>query len=39
MPDLIFNEVLWQGLKGVPAPPATHAAFVTAVAKKLKDDD
>ena len=39
VPDLIFNEVLWQGLKGVPAPPATHAAFVTAVAKKLKDDD
>jgi hypothetical protein len=27
VPDLVFNEILWQGLKGKPAPSPTRAAF------------
>jgi len=36
--DRLFNEVLWQGLKGKPAPPSVHAAFIIADNKK-KDND
>lgn len=37
VPDLAFNEVLWQGIKGKAAPAPTRAAFVKASNKK--DDD
>ncbi|MGF7231982.1 bifunctional YncE family protein/alkaline phosphatase family protein, partial [Arachidicoccus sp.] len=30
VPDALFNEVLWKGLKGVDAPAPKHAAFVRA---------
>ena len=38
VPDLIFNEILWQGLKGESAPTPTRAAFLKVNAKKDKDD-
>jgi YVTN family beta-propeller protein len=38
VPDLVFNEVLWQGIKGIPAPAPSRAAFVK-VSKKKKDAD
>ena len=28
VPDLIMNEILWQGIKGKPAPSPVRAAFV-----------
>ena len=28
VPDLVFNEILWQGLKGTPAPSPVRAAFL-----------
>ncbi|SMO53795.1 bifunctional YncE family protein/alkaline phosphatase family protein [Solitalea koreensis] len=37
--DHLFNEVLWQGLKGKSAPSATHAAFIHVDRKKEKDED
>ena len=38
IPDLVFNEILWQGLKGKPAPAPSRAAFVQ-ITKKKKDKD
>ncbi|MDF2191871.1 bifunctional YncE family protein/alkaline phosphatase family protein [Paraflavitalea sp. CAU 1676] len=38
VPDLIFNEILWLGLKGESAPSPTRAAFLT-INKKKDDDD
>lgn len=38
VPDLLFNEVLWKGLKGVSAPAPKHAAFVKASIEKDDDD-
>ncbi|MDR0792683.1 MAG: bifunctional YncE family protein/alkaline phosphatase family protein [Chitinophagaceae bacterium] len=38
VPDLVFNEILWQAIKGKPAPAPKHAAFIKAN-KKDKDDD
>lgn len=37
VPDLVFNEILWLGLKGVSAPTPTRAAFLKVSSKK--DDD
>jgi YVTN family beta-propeller protein len=37
VPDLSFNELLWQGLKGTPAPAPVRSAFLKA--KHQKDDD
>jgi hypothetical protein len=38
VPDLLFNEILWKGIKGdVPLPAPSRAAFVKA--SKDKDDD
>ncbi|HQS06203.1 MAG TPA: alkaline phosphatase family protein, partial [Daejeonella sp.] len=34
VPDLIFNEILWQGIKGKPAPSPVRAAFL-----KINDKD
>ncbi|MBA4196173.1 MAG: hypothetical protein C0459_01335 [Chitinophaga sp.] len=39
VPDLIFNEVLWKGLKGISAPAPARAAFVKLNKKKKDDDD
>ena len=38
VPDNVFNEVLWLGIKGIAAPAPLRAAFVK-LAKKKKDDD
>jgi YVTN family beta-propeller protein len=38
VPDLVFNDVLWLGLKGTLAPAPARAAFVK-LSKKKKDDD
>jgi hypothetical protein len=38
VPDLVFNEILWQAIKGKPAPAPKHAAFIK-TNKKDKDDD
>jgi YVTN family beta-propeller protein len=38
IPDLLFNEILWQGIKGTSAPAPARAAFVK-LGKKKKDDD
>lgn len=38
IPDLLFNEILWQGIKGTSAPAPSRAAFVK-LGKKKKDDD
>lgn len=39
IPDLVFNEILWQGLKGKPAPAPSRAAFVQITQKKKDKDD
>ncbi|MFM2439655.1 MAG: hypothetical protein RLZ16_653 [Bacteroidota bacterium] len=28
VPDLVMNEILWQGIKGIPAPSPVRAAFI-----------
>lgn len=33
VPDLVFNEILWQGIKGKPAPSPVRAAFLKRVRK------
>lgn len=37
VPDLIFNEILWQGIKGKPAPPPVRAAFLNTDEKEDSD--
>ena len=37
VPDLVMNEILWQGIKGKPAPSPVRAAFVKEQPKKDKD--
>jgi len=42
VPDLVFNEILWQGIKGKPAPSPVRAAFLKRNHKKDRgaaDDD
>lgn len=42
VPDLVFNEILWQGIKGKPAPSPVRAAFLKRNHKEdrgIKDDD
>ncbi len=39
VPDLIFNEILWQGIKGKPAPSPVRAAFLNTDKKTDGDDD
>ncbi|MGN6438728.1 MAG: bifunctional YncE family protein/alkaline phosphatase family protein [Agriterribacter sp.] len=41
VPDLVFNEILWQGLKNSPAPSPVRAAFLkfNEKSKRDKDDD
>jgi YVTN family beta-propeller protein len=39
VPDLLFNEVLWKGIKGTSAPAPSRAAFVKLNKKKKDDDD
>ncbi len=42
VPDLVFNEILWQGIKGIPAPSPVRAAFLKRNHREdrgLKDDD
>ena len=42
VPDLVFNEILWQGIKGTSAPSPVRAAFLRRNHKEdrgLKDDD
>jgi YVTN family beta-propeller protein len=42
VPDLVFNDILWQGIKGKPAPSPVRAAFLKTNHKEdrgLKDDD
>lgn len=42
VPDLIFNEILWQGIKRLPAPSPVRAAFLKRNHKEdrgLKEDD
>jgi len=39
VPDLVFNEILWQGLKGTSAPSPKRAAFLKVNNKKEDDDD
>ena len=39
VPDLVFNEVLWQAIKGTNAPAPSRAAFVKVDKKKKKDTD
>jgi hypothetical protein len=39
VPDLEFNIVLWNGLKGTPFPAPKRAAFVNLLKKDDKDDD
>ncbi len=38
VPDLVFNEMLWQGLKGESAPAPKRAAFLK-ISEKKDDDD
>ncbi|WP_293051398.1 bifunctional YncE family protein/alkaline phosphatase family protein [Paludibacter sp.] len=38
VPDLVFNEILWQGLKNAKAPAPMRSAFLN-VQQKDKDDD
>jgi len=38
IPDIAFNQVLWQGLKGKNAPAPSRAAFVKVNKKKDADD-
>lgn len=37
VPDLVMNEILWQGLKGKPAPSPVRAAFIKEQSKVDKD--
>ena len=37
VPDLVLNEILWQGIKGKPAPSPVRAAFIKEQPKKDKD--
>ena len=37
VPDLVMNEILWQGIKGKPAPSPVRAAFVKEQPKKDND--
>lgn len=37
VPDLVFNEILWQGIKGKPAPSPVRAAFLKINDKEDKD--
>lgn len=39
VPDNLFNEVLWQGIKGVAPPAPKRAAFVKTTARMSMDDD
>ncbi len=39
VPDLIFNEILWQGIKGVPSPSPVRAAFLNTDKKDGADKD
>ncbi len=39
VPDLVFNEILWQGIKGTSAPALSRAAFVKLNKKNKKDND
>lgn len=39
VPDLIFNEILWQGIKGAPAPSPVRAAFLNTDKKAGEDED
>jgi YVTN family beta-propeller protein len=39
VPDQVFNDVLWLGIKGIHAPAPARAAFVKVEAKKKKDAD
>jgi len=38
VPDLVFNEFLWQGIKGRPAPSPVRAAFLKQNHKEEEDD-
>lgn len=37
VPDLVMNEILWQGIKGKPAPSPVRAAFIKEQPKADKD--
>lgn len=39
VPDLVFNEILWQGLKNTSAPSPVRAAFLKFKEKSKHDDD
>lgn len=39
VPDLVFNDILWMGLKGTLAPPPTRSAFLNLKKEKKDDDD
>lgn len=39
VPDLLFNEILWQGLKGKNPPAPRHAAFVKVTPGEEDDDE
>jgi YVTN family beta-propeller protein len=39
VPDLVFNEILWQGIKGTSAPAPSRSAFVKLNKNKKKDAD
>lgn len=42
VPDLVFNEILWQGIKGKPAPSPVRAAFLKRNHKEdrgIKEDE
>ena len=39
IPDLVFNDILWMGLKGTPAPPPTRSAFLNVRNNEDDDDD
>ena len=39
IPDLVFNDILWLGLKGTPAPAPTRSAFLNVRNDKDDDDD
>lgn len=39
VPDLVFNEILWQGIKGRPAPSPKRAAFLKVNQSKEEEED
>ncbi|SDC31885.1 bifunctional YncE family protein/alkaline phosphatase family protein [Niabella drilacis] len=39
VPDLVFNDILWMGIRGTPAPSPVRAAFLKFPEKKKKADD